>query len=191
VNRVIQWAAIALPIVGLAGLWGMSEYRSRQGTDWEVEIQGYDPRDLLRGHYVEFTYNWPEDGEDAAPINLWWDRDPIERLCLRGDAPVIETAVELNADDSAQGCDAVLKMNPYSVYGQSGLLRGRLYVEQSRASELEKQMADRDQRGIIRIRVRDDGSFTPLDMRFRPLSEEEIADRDGPAEEEAAPEISE
>jgi uncharacterized membrane-anchored protein len=27
----------------------------------DVAVTGYDPRDLLRGHYVRFTYVWPED----------------------------------------------------------------------------------------------------------------------------------
>ncbi|MEO0699811.1 MAG: GDYXXLXY domain-containing protein, partial [Pseudomonadota bacterium] len=50
---------VALPFAGLAALWWQSDTLSRQGTDWEVEIEGYDPRDLLRGHYVEFQYAWP------------------------------------------------------------------------------------------------------------------------------------
>ena len=41
-------------------------------------------------------------------------------------------------------------------------------------------MRDRDQRAIVRIRVRKDGTLTPLDIRFRPLTAEEIAERDAP-----------
>ena len=60
-------AILVVPLAGLAALWAQSETLSREGTDWEVPVQGYDPRDLLRGHYVEFQYDWPvrrEEGED-------------------------------------------------------------------------------------------------------------------------------
>jgi hypothetical protein len=50
---------LAWPLLGLAALWGWTEVRSRQGTEWLVPVAGYDPRDLLRGHYVLFQYDWP------------------------------------------------------------------------------------------------------------------------------------
>ena len=42
----------------------------------------------------------------------------------------------------------------------------------------------RDQRGIVTIRQREDGSFTPVAIRFRALTPAEIAERDAPAEAE-------
>ncbi len=78
-NRLARLAAVIAPVLGLAALWGLSERTYYQGTDWEVPIQGYDPRDYLRGHYVEFSYDWPgiDEFRDAPP----------EMLCLEGDAP--------------------------------------------------------------------------------------------------------
>jgi hypothetical protein len=72
-------AAVLLPLAGLAGLWAMSDRTFQQGTEWEVPIDGFDPRDYLRGHYVEFTYDWPgvEEFRDAPP----------QLLCLEGTAP--------------------------------------------------------------------------------------------------------
>ena len=54
-TRAARLIAAILPVAGLAGLWAISANTYRQGTEWEVPIQGYDPRDLLRGHYVEFA----------------------------------------------------------------------------------------------------------------------------------------
>ena len=65
--RAARLAAFALPLAGLAALWGWSDHLSRQGTDWLVPVAGYDPRDLLRGHYVQFAYDWP--GLEDAPVN--------------------------------------------------------------------------------------------------------------------------
>ena len=71
-NRALKIAALLLPLAGLGGLWAMSDHTFRQGTEWEVPIAGFDPRDFLRGHYVEFTYDWPgvEEFRDAPPQML-------------------------------------------------------------------------------------------------------------------------
>lgn len=169
--RSARLLAAILPLVGLAALWGMSAKTYSEGTDWEVPIQGYDPRDLLRGHYVEFSYDWPGLGEVA------YFR---ERLCLEGAAPRIDrvtTPVSGPAGDAAP-CAHPLKAGESGVYGNSALSRGRLYVGQDRAAQIDSQLRNRGQRGIVTIRQRDDGSFTPIAIRFRPLTPAERAERD-------------
>ncbi len=52
-NRLARLAVLALPFAGLGALWSQSDYDSRQGAFWDVAVRGYDPRDLLRGHYVD------------------------------------------------------------------------------------------------------------------------------------------
>jgi len=159
-GRSLQLAVVLLPALGLAGLWATSEYQSRQGLDWEVEVQGYDPRDLLRGHYVEYSYDWAGLEDGPTP----------EILCLEGDPPgppIVSRA------DQVEQCEHPIRANLNSVYGSESLMRGRLYVGQERALEIEELMFDREQRGIIRLRVREDGSFNPIDVRFRPLTESE------------------
>lgn len=166
--RPARLTAALLPLAGLAALWGWSDYRSRQGTEWEVPIQGYDPRDYLRGHYVEFAYDWPGLDENAfiGP----------EALCLEGAAPRIDRVTVPAA--GAEPCAHPLVVDEGGVYGISALSRGRLYVGQDRAAALEEELRNLDQRGIVRILQRKDGSFTPIDIRFRPLTAAEIAARD-------------
>ena len=84
-RRALALAAIAFPLAGLALLWGWSDWRSRQGTEWEVPVEGYDPRDLLRGHYVVYRYRWP--GLTTNVDNLGFAYAPS--LCLEGSAPQI------------------------------------------------------------------------------------------------------
>ncbi len=178
-KRWINLAVVALPLVGLTGLWFQSDYASRQGTDWEVPIQGYDPRDLLRGHYIQFTYDWP--GQDNLNLRH------TTAFCLVGAAPVVERIEPL---ESGRHCANPIERDTSDVYGRSGLQRGRLYVPQTRAAELEYKLRDRDQRGIVTIRVRKDGSFRPLSIRFRNLTAEEAAERAQPAElEPSAPAV--
>ncbi|PKP89609.1 MAG: hypothetical protein CVT75_12810 [Alphaproteobacteria bacterium HGW-Alphaproteobacteria-14] len=170
-NRLMRLAAVVLPVIGLAGVWGMGDHTYRQGTEWEVPIQGYDPRDFLRGHYVEFSYDWPG-------IDEW--RDSSQSICLEGTAPALSRVVIAKTPAERAACDYPLRADISGVYSGDSLMRGRLYVGQDRALALQEQLRNRDQRGIVTIRQREDGSFTPIAIRFRPLTPEEIAERDAP-----------
>ncbi len=165
-NLPLRLFAVVAPVLGLAALWGLSERTYYQGTDWEVPIQGYDPRDYLRGHYVEYSYDWPgiDEFADVAP----------ERLCLEGTAPKL-TRVTADSDGP---CAHPIRADATGVYGWDALTRGRLYLGQDRAEALQQELQDRDQRGIVTIRQREDGSFTPIGIRFRPLTAAEIAERE-------------
>lgn len=165
--------AAVLPLAGLAGLWATSANTYRQGTEWEVPIEGYDPRDLLRGHYVEFSYDWPGLEMDQFTGS--------QRLCLEGAAPRIDRV----SVPASGPCAHPLKAGEGGVYGNSALSRGRLYVGQDRAAQLDAQLRSRDQRGIVTIRQRDDGSFTPIAIRFRPLTPAERTERDAQNAERA------
>jgi hypothetical protein len=163
-------AAAALPLLGLGALWAMSERTYHSGTEWEVPIMGYDPRDYLRGHYVEFSYDWPGYDELRS--------DAVDALCLKGKAPVLALVTH-----DLRACAHPVRIPQGGVYGWDSLLRGRLYIGQERAQQLEEQLRNRDQRGIVTIRQREDGSFTPIAIRFRPLTPAEIAERDASSEE--------
>ncbi len=174
-SRFARLAAVIVPAFGLAALWGMSERTYHQGTDWEVPIEGYDPRDFLRGHYVEFAYDWPGIDE--------WRGEPVGTLCLEGDAPKL---ARVTADNNGP-CPHPLRADASGVYGSGALTRGRLYVGQDRAAALEEELRNRDQRGIVTIRQRDDGSFAAISIRFRPLTPAEIATRDAQDQPQAMP----
>lgn len=169
--RYARLVAAVLPLLGLGVLWVESDRTYNSGTDWEVPVAGYDPRDYLRGHYVEFSYDWPgikpEDFRMEPPV-----------LCLAGQPPRLD---EVFMAGGPAACTHPLRATPNNVYGFSGLERGRLYIGQKRGEALQQQLRNRDQRGIVTIRQREDGSFTPISIRFRPLTPAEIAERDAPA----------
>jgi GDYXXLXY protein len=173
-KRMAALATLALPLIGLAGLWTWTDRWTREGTDWEVPVQGYDPRDLLRGHYIQFQYDWP--GESENNRDQWW----LGSFCIEGEAPNIERIV---VREDVASCAHFARPEPGSIYGSDGLRRGRLYVPQTRASVLEKKLADPDLRGIVTVRQRTDGRILPQSIRFRPLTAEERAERDAVREE--------
>jgi hypothetical protein len=65
------WFAVLLPIVAFAGLVVRAELLRASGPVFHVAIAGYDPRDLLQGHYLRYRLQWPADGEcDGATCCL-------------------------------------------------------------------------------------------------------------------------
>jgi hypothetical protein len=168
----LPWRALALAwsLLGLAALWGWTEVRSRQGTEWLVPVAGYDPRDLLRGHYVLFQYDWP----GLAPAQR--DRDGIGELCLHGRPPVIDrvTLVPAGAGRSPE-CANYARADDLGSYVPTGLQTGRLYVSQEAGPGLEKQLRDPRLQALVRVRLRDDGHLTPLSLSFRPRPAEAAA----------------
>jgi GDYXXLXY protein len=161
-------AAVLLPLAGLGGLWVMSDRTFQQGTEWEVPIEGFDPRDFLRGHYVEFTYDWP--GIEPGDLTM---EPPV--LCLAGKPPRLD---EVFMAGNPVVCTHPVRADTTGVYGWEGLTRGRLYLDQDRALAMQRELQDPDLRGIVTIRQREDGSFTALRIRFRPLTADERAIRD-------------
>lgn len=157
-RRLALVLTLALPLAGLAASWATTHRAAQQGTEWLVPIGGYDPRDLLRGHYVIYTYDWP--GLEGGSADL--TGEPM--LCLEGQAPNLARAHLPDGEPCAHPVRASGGWND----PEGGLASGRLYVSPERAATLQRQLADPKLQGIVRIRVRKDGHLTPLDITFRP-----------------------
>lgn len=57
-NRKILLIAILFPIVCLMSWVSFLFIQRETGQDIIVSVQGYDPRDLLSGHYIQYTIDW-------------------------------------------------------------------------------------------------------------------------------------
>ncbi|MDE2412719.1 MAG: GDYXXLXY domain-containing protein [Sphingomonadales bacterium] len=151
-NRALHFAAaLAIPLLGLGGMWLSADRLSRQGTEWDVPIQGYDPRDLLQGHYVQFQYEWPErlpDGAHGPDLSY-------QRICVFGSSPKVEGA----------GVDLGDRCRNFVRAGEAE--QGRLYTSQAEARRLQEKLWDQKLQGVVRIRLRPDGHITPLRITFR------------------------
>lgn len=176
-RRLILIAALALPLLGLGAVWLQTEAESHKGTEWDVPVRGYDPRDLLRGHYVQFQYDWP--GPDAESGRAW------RTLCLEGQPPQLTRAVPQYDDFSS----APPKCRYFVGGHQRGWGRaaesfgGRLYASKEAALDMQTKLADPKLQGMIRVRLRPDGHLTPLSMSFRPRPHAAV----GPAQAEVQP----
>ncbi|SER63020.1 GDYXXLXY domain-containing protein [Sphingobium sp. YR768] len=165
-------AALLLPLAAFAWNWGDTYRLSRSGEEWLIPIQGYDPRDLLRGHYVQYRYDWPvaEPNEDESR----WEPAYASALCVLGEAPHIRSVRALSAlpgrsrasDD--KDCAIVLRATLGARREVRGLDSGIFYASQTEAITLSRRLADPKLQGLVRVRVRPDGVMRPVALEFRP-----------------------
>ena len=81
-NQRLLLVAVIFPILGLLALIGRAELNLRDGRTWELPISGYDPRDLLSGHYLRYQYRL-EWLQGASTCGNGEDIDPACCLCLQ------------------------------------------------------------------------------------------------------------
>ena len=54
-------AALSLPVIFMAGWMGILSFeRCSIQHDVIIAVSGYDPRDLLSGHYIDLNLNWKD-----------------------------------------------------------------------------------------------------------------------------------
>jgi GDYXXLXY protein len=58
-------AALLLPLAGLAANVAVNEAALGGATEWRIPVTGYDPRDPLRGQFIQFRYDWRVTGACA------------------------------------------------------------------------------------------------------------------------------
>ncbi|WCT76847.1 GDYXXLXY domain-containing protein [Novosphingobium humi] len=166
--------AILLPLAGLAYSWHATRQSAAQGVEWDVAVRGYDPRDLLRGHYIRFAYVWPDDTPDAADGAA--GNTGATRLCIEGEAPVIRRTTPMTDQDQIRDCQGIARAAGQDRSGDGTFARpastipreGRLFVPQSAAPGMERALADPGQQAILRFRLRPDGEIIPLRLSFQP-----------------------
>lgn len=86
-HRSLQ-VAVALPLLGLVVMIARAEILLRSGPSFHIDIAGYDPRDLLSGHYLQYRFEFDWQGESSCgpldagkPVGL----DPSCCICLSTD----------------------------------------------------------------------------------------------------------
>lgn len=168
-HRALLATTLLLPIAALAALWGHSHWQAQQGQDWLIPIEGYDPRDLLRGHYVQYRYAWPVEKAPAGDRTAF-DPRYAGALCVTGTAPVIRSVRALPPSDQASGagCAIILRATLGARREVRGLDSGIFYASQAQATALSRKLADPRLQGLVRVRVRADGVMRPVALDFRP-----------------------
>lgn len=145
---ILKIAALLLPIVAMVLLIGAHSYNRENGTEWRIPVTGYDPRDLLRGHYLTFRYDWNWEkrmntacsGKECA-------------LCVQEDMPSSSynpkvymtslTAAEKQCGSFIQGYSH--RINQFEIGTKEGYGLRRYYIPEAEARKLDRLLRGWDQ----------------------------------------------
>lgn len=143
-TRSLRLIAVSLPIAFLVFMIASAEWQLADSRTWHFAIRGYDPRDLLRGHYVLFQV----DVDPAETIGTCAIDDPDCCYCLSpGDDIEARVALAPCAEARSQ-CEAFVRTAPLHA------LR-RFYIPEAGRIELESRLrsAARERRAHVAVAV--------------------------------------
>jgi len=148
-NHRLLLVAVIFPILGLLALIGRAELNLRSGRGWELPISGYDPRDLLSGHYLRYRYQleWRQGASRCG------DAGTIDRrccLCLEPRPGSREPLVHNVQCGAVAGCLSWLR-------GSDLVGEQRYFVPAEHAAGLEQALRDRP--AALRVAITDDGTL--------------------------------
>jgi uncharacterized membrane-anchored protein len=132
-SRRVTLVAVTLPLLAIAFGIVRAQLFLRHADDFVLEVGGYDPRDLLRGHYLRFLLR-------VDPLR---DREPCDEssgqeccLCLMHDAQRgLSVAERATCDTARTQCDGVLTSRALSE-------SYRYYVPEDQSAELERRLQE-------------------------------------------------
>ncbi len=143
-SPALKQAALALPILLLVFMVGRAEWQLAHSQTWHFAIRGYDPRDLLKGHYMRFQLSVSL----AETIDSCSVRDPDCCYCLEpgeGTEPQVAIAT---CETARSTCDAFVRTVPLHALD-------RFYIPEEGRRQMEQTLrtAARDDRAQLAVAV--------------------------------------
>ena len=161
-NKYVTFA-VMLPLLAIAFMIVRAELSINQGTQWQLQIQGYDPRDLLRGHYLRFqvAYNFKSEQESCAGTSDCC-------LCLNDVGETVPLVSKLDCKVAKTQCDSIIR----SEFERS---LNRYYIAEDYARKAEKilQEAQIQDNAFLSIAVSEKGKpvITDLLIGEKPIND--------------------
>jgi hypothetical protein len=150
-------AAVVLPLLAIGLAIVRAELFFGGAHDFVFEIRGYDPRDLLRGRYLQFRLHIDE----LPPREPCDDEVGDCCFCLTrtgDDAPV--RAARATCRTAREACEGALRTR----YAEQSF---RTYVPERDAPELERRLLDaiQESRAVVVLAVDRDGDAQVRELR--------------------------
>lgn len=148
--------AVLLPLAAILAGVVSAERRASRAPHLVFEIEGYDPRDLLRGRYLQFRLRLP-----APPADACGDSDPDCCLCATEGEPGGTARVAYVSCAAEPDCDAILPA------ARAGMPL-RFYVPEARAPQVERELLAAAARGAARadVAIAADGTIQVRGLRL-------------------------
>lgn len=143
--RNVKIVLLVAPILLFVFFILQAANNQNKGTAWTVPVSGYDPRDLLRGHYVQFNYdwNWVESEESCIGDHCC--------LCLNKSGDVYynpqASLIVCDKKQMEKQCESHIKGRGYLSFDNQNLFVSkqninRFYVPENHAKELDSMLID-------------------------------------------------
>lgn len=140
-NRKQVLLILLIPFVAMLLLSFWKSYRFNVGNTIELKVEGFDPRDLLRGHYVTYQVRYGVD-------NLCYNKNASFRA-----AGFICFDTKQFSYQRFRSCTNMLKGICQRGRFSAGI--EKFYIPQEHATALDKHL--REKRGSIQISLTADG----------------------------------
>ncbi len=154
---------VMIPFILLCLLIARAEYHLSIGSQWDFAITGYDPRDLLRGHYLRFrlAYDWQEPRKQCAG----------DKGCVYCLTDIGNQAPQVQIVDArlAKQCDGFMQYD----YLQEPFNRFYIAETQARLAEDLLRQARIDNTAYLRLSINKKGTPRIVDLLIdgRPLEQ--------------------
>jgi hypothetical protein len=133
-QRILLIVGLTLPLLALSGLIAHKESIIRSGKEFTLKITGFDPRDLLSGHYITYRIDYGVD--DLC------NKGGKQFICLQETGPHYVTQNKSDCDYPVQGYCRGSQFD-------SGL--ERFYIPQADAMTLDKAVRTGDGSLVISV----------------------------------------
>jgi uncharacterized membrane-anchored protein len=146
--------AVAIPFILLCLLIARAEYHVRSGEQWNFEITAYDPRDLLRGHYLQFSlvYDW-ETNKNAC------SNGQSCCMCLTRTEKKAPKVHKTSCDTAKSQCDGFMLSEHQNTLN-------RFYISETEARRAEEilQQAQSDNNAYLTVSINKKGEPKIVDL---------------------------
>lgn len=137
-NHRLFLAALLLPLLVLAAGIARNEAGRRDAELWRIPVEGFDPRDTLRGLYVRFSYAFEVRGDAASCL-----AEGGCRLCLSAEGDRVVATVQSAPGQCRLPVDTLasrMDVRPGPTAG--GIVFGnRIFVSETSAPRLRRELA--------------------------------------------------
>lgn len=146
-KRWLSLAALALPVLGLTISAGWHQWRQSGAAEWRIPVTGYDPRDLLAGHYARFRYAWRLEGQCPSGDCMF---------CLEDRRGEVVARIEPKASQCLHRVDPGLSginVNwPAPGSRQQPVASGRIFIDEREAARITRLLG-REKGAILVARL--------------------------------------
>jgi uncharacterized membrane-anchored protein len=145
-------AAVALPLVAVAAGVVRAELHLSRSKEWEFRVAGYDPRDLLEGHYIRLRVELDQGASRTACSESQGDSCCLCLTALGAHTP--PRAERATCEVARAECDGAVREQELRAID-------RYYVPESRAEELTRRFQQAARQETARLVVAVDARGIP------------------------------